>query len=377
MTNNKNNKNETEVFDLPKNPKRNMDDCEKVRFMADEYLHDVLLGFDGTDIPRKPELSEEDRDFIEKHMAECRECMELIEAESKYLEEVRLAEYIPEISVSGSVTDKIIENKMIIDKPPKRRKIPIGFISAAAVVAIMFLMSKGGPLSVLLRQEPVRSANDSAEIAEYAEYDGENGESGMFQFGTLEDGIFNDADQAEPEAYALGADFVLDDNYDMGMGIEPEENLSPAPAAAPAPAPRAVGGDVDDHSETAQNAQPMAESVMEIEAEEPPAAEIPEAVNESGFESMEEYLILHSGLEISQFYEIYFLGIGAIGKKSDIFKNIAVYRVDPNETKMFDIIDKRYKDTINKNLTENNIYVGEILSKYPDGDYIAVIYWSN
>jgi len=382
-------------------------DCEKVRMLADEYLHDerIVLGESG--ISKEFELSEEERSFIKNHINGCEDCFDLIEAESKYLSEVKIAEYVPEISVAEFVVNKIIENQIIVDKPPKRRIFPVGLVSAAAVVIIMFALARSGPLSVFLKsdQNIGNINNSSSNSAISMDADHSAAEIAMFEDSIPPEPDYgNNGKAADSMAdggwgAAENNDIAVPENFtgEVPMGAydspegEPEgaiaekvagetpvapapeiENgdmaMAPVPAAAPAPAmaPRLMP------EESA-----IEESAMEEAA--PMLAEIPGPVDESKFESMEDYISKYADFDIKKIYEIYF--IGACGEDRDelrnnILKDIEVYKSDINAN-MFDIIEKRYKNICNNNLVDNNIVIGEILSKYQDGEYIAIIYWCN
>jgi hypothetical protein len=164
------------VFDLPEENKNiNIKDCEKIRELADEYLHAKLaeLSEEIEEIEKTEEISEEDAspavtqkshlaegaileeeiNFIDMHIAECKDCAGFIEEESKYLAEIKLADYVPEISVSQSVMEKIIAEKLTVGEPPRsifgrRRFLPVGFMSAAAALIIMLAVARGGIVDI-------------------------------------------------------------------------------------------------------------------------------------------------------------------------------------------------------------------------------------
>jgi len=245
--------------------------CEKAIFMADEYIRD--------------ELPEADAVQITCHIAECKGCSGYIEAERRYLRAVKLAGYEPETSVSQAVMSKIIDDVMIVDKPPRRRFVPVGFITAAAVVIIIAVASRGGPLDLAM---PAAPENENI---------------------------------AAPAALAFGE----------AADIDIAEEDSPSELAAAEPAVRAFdfgGGDSDEY---------------------------------------DDYIVLNSGLDITQIYEIYLAG----GDRVEAMKGIEVYIARDS----LDIIDKSHKAELDKYLYENGV-VGEIQDKYNDGEYIAVI-WNN
>ena len=105
-------------------------DCEYVKSVVDEYLHD--------------ELSEADKKAVDGHILECDECREFYAEEKSLTDIIKSSEDIdidmPEISFSERVMEKIITERITIEKPPrKRRPIPFGLISAAVVVLMIFI----------------------------------------------------------------------------------------------------------------------------------------------------------------------------------------------------------------------------------------------
>lgn len=302
---------------------------EKIKFTADEYLHGEL-----------PELPEE--------IADCKEYLDYIEEEKKYLEEIKLAEYIPETSVSQFVMDKIIENKIVISKPQRRRFVPVGLISAAAVIIVMFAVSRGGAFDLFMKstQENNSSANQAADNNIYDE----KAEEG-YMYG---DGYYEEDEEAPEE-----------------FGAEPEIALA---------VPAAFDININENiNEAADMDMGMGEAAAEVAAAAPALRTAPEAVDESRFSSeMDEHIPKISGVQISEIYRFYY--IGALNmpdeKRASITKDIEIYKTD-EEFNVFDIFDKEYQETLENNLLENNIVIGEILNKEHDGKYIAVIYWSN
>lgn len=312
-------------------------DCEKVILLADEYLHDELLGLDLPEISREPELSEEDRSFIQKHISECKECFDYIETERKNLEAIRLAEYIPEISVSQSVMDRIIDNVMTVEKPPKRRFVPVGFISAAAVVIIIALSSRGSPIDFfkdIFGQSNEKSDTTTPETA----MDGGGALGGEEIFaspvipGGFGDEINESGDTAMGFEAANGSIESDDDNDDI-----------------PVPGLMKVNDPPEETDETT------------VSTKEDP-------------QSMEEYVSARSDIEISEFYEFYYID-STLTEIADITTDIEIYW-DNELNDTFYVIEKKYKDILDKNLTENNIAVYETVSQYQDGKYIAVLFWS-
>ena len=103
------------------------DICDRAGILADEYFHGELLP--------------EDEKMIEGHIENCEKCASVFNNWRKYFEEVKLAEYTPEIDIAESVMDKIITGRIAVDKPAKRRFVPFGLIGAAAVVLVMLITS--------------------------------------------------------------------------------------------------------------------------------------------------------------------------------------------------------------------------------------------
>ena len=369
-------------------------DCEKVRFLADEYLHG--------------ELSAEDKDFLDRHILDCLECFDFIAAEKIYFEEIKLAEYVPEISVAKSVMDKIIENKIIADKPPRRRIMPMGFISAAAVIIIMFALTRGGTLNIFMQKADRDNINNIVEnaAAEFAVNDdalfATFGGMDFAEYNNYDDGENSNRDKAagkmsetkeeteeltqmpymyKAEEEELQENIVAADEFITAA----EAIMAEAPAAAPAPFVESEdSGIADVPAPAVEEAVPAPAPAARL----PIAArtgglgediEIPETVKESKFESMDDYIIKYAELDINKIYEIYFIGACGLDRdelKSNILTDVEIFKSDINAD-MFDIIEKKYKDILNNNLIANNIVIGEILSKEQDGEYIAVIYWCN
>jgi hypothetical protein len=337
------------VFDLPeeKENKTELNICEKVRLAADEYLR--------LELP-EPETAE-----IAGHTAICKDCFEYIENEKKYLEEIKLAEYIPEIPVSQSVMDKIIDNIMVVDKAPRRRFIPVGFISAAAIVIMIAAVSQTGLFDLISSPVTVSPASPASPAAD--------------NYGTPEafDGGFELwAAPADTETARAGgmASEEAEEAFDDGNFALPARRMAFDLDIESEPEAGDIGeatGIVWDTPDIWGAALPAPTGVFE-----PYAAEAPRV------EQMAEYIALNSGLEINQFYEFYFVaGDERELNSMNAMRNIQISAADESSRGMFNIIEKGYKLILNENLTENNISVSEIFSIYEDGEYIAVIYWFN
>jgi hypothetical protein len=313
--------------------------------------------------------------------------------------------------------DKIIENRMIADKPPKKRFLPVGFISAAAVVIIMFAVARGGPLNLFMKtaqdnntgtennlNEDINNmamhgenAAEAGHDAYYYNYNGNGNGNGDTAAGNAAAYQYQ---MAEPAADEI---MTASDADSGGSAVKPKINndkeKTPAggavltaqdsleieeaiPEATEAVAPRIGFHEFASDTVYAENNEneEIKESGEAGEAAptiEPPVLYIPGAVEVSKFEPMEDYIYEHSGLDTDKIYEIYFVsGYDKDNKRSEIIKNIEVYKTD-EEYLMFDIVDIKDKYILERNLIENNIAIGEILSKYQDGEYIAVIYWFN
>ena len=294
---------------MPGTTELNISGCEKFISLADEYLRGELS-----------ELSEEEKNFADNHINECKDCADYIEGEKNYLKAVKLAEYIPEISVSQSVMDEIIENRMVVNKPPKRRFVPVGFISAAAVVIIMFMIARGGPLNLFMKSaqdiNSIENANDSGGTDKNIE-----------MFGALynENGIneTNEIIAEEMEAAGGGNTFVR--AFD------------------------AADADI---------AQSDGEAMPEVAGNLMPE----DADDEAWFGVMNKVYLYYYIDAIDMTDEI----------RAAIIKDIEIYESYEES----DIFDGEYKDTLENNLLENNIEILETLI-IEHGRYIAVVYRSN
>jgi hypothetical protein len=116
--------------------------------MADEYFHD--------------ELSPENKKMLEEHTKGCEKCAARFESERIYYNKIKSAEY--KINIAESVMDKIISGQMIVNKPAKKRFVPFGLISAAAIVLVLWAVSRD---NIKLYDNMV---NENALIQEEAEY---------------------------------------------------------------------------------------------------------------------------------------------------------------------------------------------------------------
>ena len=302
-------------------------DCEKFISLADEYLHD--------------ELSEEEKDFIDKHLEKCEECAEYIEAERKYIKVVKTAEYIPESSVSLFVMEKIIENKMTVDKPAKKRLVPVGFISAAAVIIIMFVALRGGGAINLFMKT---ADNDSAKSASEFTVHGEIMNAGDMNM-AMDGGILNDEDENAKEEPVESSDDVMHEQAEIA-----QDAFGLFMMSAP------EGEDDYDDSDAGTGA---------------------------GFINItyDEFLTLNSDLAIDEIYHINNSDI--IKNNADIFAGIEIYKSGDGGN--YFIIAKSYKDALILNLTKNNITAEDIVeSGIPKAngtqnaeEYIGIIYFMN
>ena len=100
--------------------------CDKMEQLTDEYFHG--------------ELSPEDMREVDRHVKGCEACAVYFENERRYFQAVRLAAYNADIA--GAVMDRIIDGRLIVDAPAKKRYIPFGLISAAVIVLVMLVMSR-------------------------------------------------------------------------------------------------------------------------------------------------------------------------------------------------------------------------------------------
>jgi hypothetical protein len=193
-------------------------DCEKLKSMADEYLHDELVIFGDAENARDLELSEGERDFVEEHIRQCAACFSFIESESVYIENMEQAQYTPEASVSEYVAGKIIRERISVEKPRKKIIVPFGLISAAAVVLIVFIASKSGLADMFIKS----SGNMDLSSADFA----------LSAFGEAES--LKDADMEMAEGMALAPEEEKA-GEEQPYFLTEESAMADAPAAAPAP----------------------------------------------------------------------------------------------------------------------------------------------
>lgn len=101
-------------------------DCEYIRSLVDEYLHD--------------ELSEDVKNAVDSHLLECKNgCKAFYDEEKDLTAIIKTSGYIVEPDFSVGIIEKIINEKITIQKPARKRPIPFGLISAAVIVLIMFI----------------------------------------------------------------------------------------------------------------------------------------------------------------------------------------------------------------------------------------------
>jgi len=296
-------------------------DCEKLKSLADEYLHDELILCGDFDSSWELELSGEDRGFVDRHLGECAGCHAFIESESRYKSGMVQAAYAPEKSVFGFVADKIRRENIAIEKPKKRIIVPFGLLSAAAVVLAVFLVSRGGLLDAFMKSgNQGKAANEAADEAggftpatgmefgtypERSEADMAGGADG--EHGELEMADSPEAETAEDVYYAVA-----------------EADEAPPPVAAAPPAP--------------------AEEAAPAPAPEPAAK--PEWAGDFGAVSDAEFWEANFELAIEWLYRVDVAG-------GDILKGIEVHRADPEGR--FYVIAIKYKDILDKNIGDNNI----------------------
>ena len=100
-------------------------DCEYIKSLSDEYLHN--------------ELSEQDKKTVESHLLECDDCKSFYDEEKKLTDIIKSSEYTTDDSFSNLVMEKIVEEKITIQKPSRKRPVPFGLISAAVIILMIFL----------------------------------------------------------------------------------------------------------------------------------------------------------------------------------------------------------------------------------------------
>ena len=182
-------------------------DCEKVKSMADEYLHDELIICGEFENSWELELSEEDRHFIDAHLGECAPCSDFIEEESRYVDNMMQARYAPQVSVWDFVAKQIAKNNIIIEKPPKKRFVPFGLISAAAIVLAVFIASRSGVLDIFMK------SNDQS-VQEVAANDAANTDMAY--------GIYDEADKGEVGDIMADADHIEQEAEAPAAAVSPE-----------------------------------------------------------------------------------------------------------------------------------------------------------
>ena len=199
-----------------------LNNCEKIELWADEYFHG--------------ELSPKDNKIMDEHIINCEKCAEFFENEKIYFDEIKLAEYIPEINIAESVMDKIISGRITVDKPAKKKFIPFGLISAAVIVLVMLVASRDNLYLINSNIASDENADMPENIMIYeaagefmmasdADYGEASPEMRMEQAEEY-DSIYEDN---EPEAFRL--DTATDDNWTVPFG---EEVASGGGSAAPA-----------------------------------------------------------------------------------------------------------------------------------------------
>lgn len=99
--------------------------ADRIEMLCDEYFHG--------------ELSPEDKSAMEEHIKNCGTCARIVENERQYFEGIKLAEYTPDINIAESVMNKIISERITVDRPAKKRFVPFGLITAAAIVLVMLI----------------------------------------------------------------------------------------------------------------------------------------------------------------------------------------------------------------------------------------------
>lgn len=309
---------------IPVKPNTYENDCEKVKSMADEYLHDELIVFGGLENSgdsRELELSEDDRGFIDGHLGACAGCLAFIESESIYFENMAQAGYEPEASVWEFVANKI-NGGVTVEKPKKRRIVPFGLISAAAVVLIMFAVYKGVPGIFMKSSDMAQNVERSAAKDSRAE---------MLAAPEMDYG------DAKPETAEGGAG--TGEAWKAG-GDYPREQDAPAGAAPAPPAPAAEAEDTVFDPDTMSDAR---------------------------------FWEVNLDLAIEWLYRIDFAGGEKIG---DILEGIEIYRADPEGR--FYIAGLRYKDKLEENMSAGGISAEADAAYNPnakatDEKYIAIL----
>ena len=198
--------------------------CEYVKSVSDEYLHG--------------ELSEDDKKAIDSHLLECNECTVFYNDEKNLLDIIKSSEYIPDVSFKNLVMDKIIDEKIVIQKRSGKRPAPFGLISAAVIILIVFLAN---PNMFDRVDNASAQLNESADMRIYGGFDDEDSDDLSY---------YSDSLQPRAAGNEISA-YESDTAYDMGivmeMGVSGEP--MPVPEAMPAPAVAALEIPVIEESE--------------------------------------------------------------------------------------------------------------------------------
>jgi hypothetical protein len=155
------------------------ENCVKITSLSDEYFHG--------------ELSPDEKNIADEHLKSCKTCAEFYENERKYFEEIKSAGFAPEIDVAKSVMDKIIAETITVSKPAKKRFIPFGFITAAALVIITFALSRTNVFRIF--DQSAGSGSINAEQNSFSDRFSDNGAQSYF--GTIADDEESENDSAD------------------------------------------------------------------------------------------------------------------------------------------------------------------------------------
>ena len=186
--------------------------CERIEILADEYFHG--------------ELSPEDKNMLESHIKSCEICAEFFENERRYFEEIKIAAHEPELDIAAAVMDKIIAGRITVNKPAKKRFVPFGLISAAAIVLVMLIASRD-TLNLFVRQNDVAELSDN-NVMLYGDY-------------AADDSIFRAGVEGEWAA-PIGIEiFASDNDADMFMTDDAAVESEAVPAEAEEFTPAAQG----------------------------------------------------------------------------------------------------------------------------------------
>jgi len=318
----------------------NINDCGKIKSLADEYLHN------------DPELSDSDREIIDGHLEICADCAGFFAEEKKYLDGIKSAEYTPDKNISESVMNMIISGKTAADKPRRKIYVPFGLVSAAVIVLVMFAVSKGGLMNILnIFTKTSNIANNNAGMSEPSS---EQYTMPYVPGGEIRAAAGNADNTANTAGEATGA---YTESAEAGV---PDTTIGIA--AAQAPMPRIEAAPAGAAAPAALYSADQRLSLKIVRSD-----------------------ILTGGNNISETDAnvscIIRLGGAYIDKNDEILKDAdtVLTKSQSGTGSLVVILDKKYKDTIIQNLHSNNLKDYKIYDyeENKDSQYMAIFYWQS